>query len=99
MSEREVVMRIVARDVKYDSNVEPFASKVEATLTARDPIAKAIELMSRGRDNIPIVDRRGAAEAVLRTIDIINALAEAFPAQALNLPPRPHQILARPEGG
>ncbi len=50
-----------------------------------------------GVDNIPIVDAAGKAVAVLRTLDIIHFLAEAFPAQVLNLPPRPHQTL--PEAG
>lgn len=100
MSEREVLMRIVARDVKYDTAVDGFMSPIEETLTASDPIAAGIEIMNRrrGERNIPIVDESGRAVAVLRTRDIIHFLAEAFPAQVLNLPPRPHQLIPEPEG-
>jgi CBS domain-containing protein len=69
------------------------------TLTLKDRIARAIQLMSEGGErNIPIVDDAGQAVAVLRTLDIIHFLAEAFPAQVMNLPPRPHQLIAEPEG-
>jgi CBS domain-containing protein len=99
MSEREVLMRIVARDVKYDENVDTYMSHAPETLTSKDPIATAIRMMNEGGEgNIPIVDGSGLAVAVLRTIDIIHFLAEAFPAQLLNLPPRPHQMIPEPEG-
>lgn len=99
MSEREVLMRIVARDVKYDENVDKYLTHGHETLTLKDPIARAVQMMNEGGErNIPIVDDRGVAVAVLRTLDIIHFLAEAFPAQVLNLPPRPHQLIAEPEG-
>lgn len=99
MSEREVLMKIVARDVKYDSSVDTYMSHSPETLTLRDPIARAIHLMIEGGErHIPIVDTDGKAVAVLRTLDIIHFLAEAFPAQVMNLPPRPHQLIPEPEG-
>ncbi|MDE3094671.1 MAG: CBS domain-containing protein [Chloroflexota bacterium] len=99
MSEREVLMKIVARDVKYGAGVDTYMSGIEETLTPKDPIAAAITIMNRGGErHIPIVDASGKAVAVLRTLDIIHFLAEAFPAQVLNLPPRPHQMIPEPEG-
>lgn len=99
MSEREVLMKVVARDVTYDRSVDTFMSHIAETLTQRDQIARAIELMNEGGErNIPIVDESGNAVAVLRTLDIIHFLAEAFPAQVMNLPPRPHQLIPEPEG-
>ena len=99
MSEREVLMRIVARDVKYAENVDKYMSHAPETLTSKEPIATAIRMMNEGGErNIPIVDGSGRAVAVLRTIDIIRFLAEAFPAQLMNLPPRPHQMIADSEG-
>lgn len=99
LSEREVLMRMVARDVKYDENVDKYVTHGLETLTLKDPIARAVQLMNEGGErNIPIVDDSGVAVAVLRTLDIIRFLAETFPAQVLNLPPRPHQLIAEPEG-
>jgi CBS domain-containing protein len=100
MSERDVLMKIAARDVKYDTNVMEFASRIPVTLTAREKIARAIKVMiAEGIEQVPVVDASGKATAVLRTLDVIHFLAEAFPEQLLNLPPRPHQILPKPEGG
>lgn len=99
LSEREVLMKIVARDVKYDAPVGGFVALNPQTLTLREPIAKAIQIMNElGERNIPIVDDDGQAVSVLRTIDIIHFLAEAFPATVMNLPPRPHQKILEPEG-
>jgi len=36
---------------------------------------------------------------VVRPQDILKYLAEAFPEELLNLPPRPHQQMEQPEGG
>ena len=100
MSEREVLMKVVARDVKYESNVMDYVSIISHTVTPKDTIASAVRLMLReGVENIPVVDSSGKAVAVLRTLDIIHFLAEAFPEQLLNLPPRPKQLLPRAEGG
>lgn len=100
MTQREVLMKIVARDVKYDSNVMEYASKIPVTLTGTERIARAIKVMiAEGVDIVPIVDTEGKATAVLLAIDVIHFLAEAFPEQLLNLPPQPHQTMPKPEGG
>jgi predicted transcriptional regulator len=100
MSEREVLMKIVARDVKYDANVMDYSSKIPVTLTDKETIARAVKLMiAEGVDNIPIVDKSGRATSVLRALDVIGFLAEAFPEQLLNLPPKPHQTMTKAEGG
>jgi CBS domain-containing protein len=100
ISEHEVLMKIVARDVKYDSNVMDFISPVPHTLTMSESIANAVRLMLEDNvDNVPVVDANGQAAGVLRTLDIIHFLAEAFPEQTLNLPPDPKQLMPKPEGG
>ena len=64
------------------------------------PIRDAIELMQTGRyRNVPIVDEGGRLVGVVRQVDIIKYLAESFPEELLNLPPRPHQKMRQPEGG
>ena len=75
-------------------------SRIPVTLNDSQTIARAVKMMiAEGIENIPIVDSDGRATAVLRTLDIIHFLAQAFPEQVLNLPPRPHQTFAKPEGG
>ena len=62
-------------------------------------MGEAIELMQTGRyRNVPVVDAAGQLAGLLRQPDILEYLAEAFPEELLNLPPRPHQRMKEPEG-
>jgi len=100
MTERDVLMKIVARDVSYDEPVEKFMTPRPQTLTGESTIGEAISLMNReGFRNIPIVDAEtGKATALFRIADIIHHLAESFPEHVLNLPPRSDQQMKTPEG-
>ena len=62
-------------------------------------IREAIDLMQTGRyRNVPVIDGDGRLVGVVRQTDIIKYLAESFPEELLNLPPRPHQRMRAPEG-
>jgi CBS-domain-containing membrane protein len=64
-----------------------------------DPIRDAIALMETGRyRNVPIVDDGGIVAGIVRPQDVLRYLAEAFPEEVLNLPPRPHQRMKESEG-
>jgi CBS-domain-containing membrane protein len=55
--------------------------------------------METGRyRNVPIVDDDGRILGIVRQVDILKYLAEAFPESLLNLPPRPHQTMKESEG-
>ena len=55
--------------------------------------------MQTGRyRNVPMVDEAGTLVGVVRQQDIISYLAESFPEELLNLPPRPHQKMKKAEG-
>ena len=100
MTERDVLMKVVARDVEYDEPVDNFMTPEPRTLTPDDTIGEAISLMTeKGFRNIPIINASsGEAVAIFRIQDVIDYLAEAYPEKVLNLPPRPHQLLRTPEG-
>lgn len=69
------------------------------TLRLEQTVRDAIELMETGRyRNIPIVDANGRLAGVVRQQDILRFLAESFPEELLNLPPRPHQRMEESEG-
>jgi CBS domain-containing protein len=100
MTERDVLMKVVARDVKYDEPVDKFMTPEPLTLTPDHTIGEGIALMSDHEiRNIPVVDRvTGEAKAIFRIQDVIDYVAESFPGQVLNLPPQPHQKMTTPEG-
>ncbi len=99
MTERDVLMKVVARDVNYDEPVDKFMTPNPRILRPADTIGDAINLMNEaGLRNIPIVDETGEAIALFRVRDVIHHLAESFPEHVLNLPPRPHQKMKTAEG-
>ncbi len=100
LTERDIFGRIVVGHVDLAQPVESLMTTEPRTLDLDQTIRDAIELMQTGRyRNVPIVDEDGQLVGVVRQVDIIKYLAESFPEELLNLPPRPHQRMRQPEGG
>ena len=69
------------------------------TLRLEQTVRDAIVLFADGRyRNVPLVDDDGRVVGIVRQQDILKYLAEAFPEELLNLPPRPHQRMKESEG-
>ena len=99
LTERDVFARIVAGHVDLGEPVETLMTTTPMTLDLEQSIRDAIELMQTGRyRNVPVIDDGGHLVGVVRQSDIIKYLAESFPEELLNLPPRPHQKMKEPEG-
>jgi CBS domain-containing protein len=99
LTERDVFARIVGGTVDLQQPVEALMTTDPKTLDLDDTIRDAIVLMQTGRDrNVPMVDADRQLVGVVRQSDIIKFLAESFPEELLNLPPRPHQRMKEPEG-
>ena len=100
MTERDVLMKVVARDVSSRQPVDDLMTPSPITMTPNHTIGEAIDLINRTEMwHIPVVDPgSGEALAVFSIRDVIDYLAESFPEQVINLPPRPHQKMTTPEG-
>jgi CBS domain-containing protein len=100
LTERDIFARLVRTDVDLSQPVESLMVDHPWTLHLEEPIRHAIDLMQTGRyRNVPLVDDDGALVGVVRPVDVLKFLAEAFPEELLNLPPRPHQRMVSQEGG
>lgn len=100
LTERDVFGQIVGGRVDLNQPVEQLMTREPRTLDLDDTIRDAIVLMQTGRyRNVPLVDTAGRLVGVVRQSDIIQYLAESFPEELLNLPPRPHQRMKAAEGG
>jgi CBS domain-containing protein len=99
LAERDVFARLMTPGVDLDQPVETIMTEHPWTLDLERPIRHAIELMQTGRyRNVPLIDEQGNLVGVVRPTDILKYLAEAFPEELLNLPPRPHQQIKESEG-
>jgi CBS domain-containing protein len=99
LTERDIFGQLVGTGVDLDQPVETYMNAHPHTLRLEASVGEAIELMRTGRfRNIPIVAEDGGLLGIVRQADILKFLAEAFPEELLNLPPRPHVAAARSEG-
>ena len=99
LTERDIFARLVGHEVDLAQPVETLMNDQPWTLHLEQPVRHAIDLMQTGRyRNVPLVDDDGRLVGVIRPIDVLKFLAEAFPEELLNLPPRPHQRMQETEG-
>jgi CBS domain-containing protein len=104
LTERDIFGRLVGEDVApgvdLDAPVEAYMTTNPNTLRLDQSVRDALELMQSGRyRNVPVVDADRRLVGVVRQVDILRFLAESFPEELLNLPPRPHQRMEQAEGG
>lgn len=99
LTERDIFARLVGHDVDLGQPVENLMTAHPWTLHLDQPLRHAIDLMQTGRyRNVPLVDDDGHLVGVVRPVDVLKFLAEAFPEELLNLPPRPHQQMRETDG-
>jgi CBS domain-containing protein len=100
LTERDIFGRIVGGDVDLSQPVETMMTTSWQHLHFEETVQDAIRLMQTGRyRNVPLLDDQDHLMGVIRAQEIIEFLAESFPEELLNLPPRPHQRMNKPEGG
>jgi CBS domain-containing protein len=99
LTERDILLKVLGQDIDLKAPVDTFMTSRPDTLTPEDTVGEALALMDRGGfRHVPLVDGRGHPAGVLRQHDVLAYLAEAFPEEILNLPPRPHQRMDGADG-
>ena len=99
LTERDIVARLIGSEIDLSQPVETLLNTAPHVLHFDDAIRDAIDLMQTGLyRNVPIVDHDGVVQGIVRPQDVLRYLAEGFPEEVLNLPPRPHQQMKHSEG-
>ena len=100
VTERDVLLKVIGSDVDTSAAVETIMTPDPETLTADGSLREALAMMEHGHfRHIPLVEGDGAVVGILSQQDVLEYVAEAFPQEILNLPPRPHQKMEKEEGG
>ena len=100
-TERDIVLRVVGVEPPADSAgpIGDYMTRNPDTLRLDSTLGEAVQLMERrGYHGVPLVDDEGRVAGHLDARDVLEYIAEAFPQEVLNLPPRPHQQMDQPEG-
>jgi CBS domain-containing protein len=98
-TERDLLNKVVGKEIDLNSPVQNLMSPVVATLTAEATVGDAVTLMNdRGYRNIPLV-KSGKLVGSISVFDVIGYLAESYPKTTMNLPPNPDQVMDSTDGG
>ena len=99
-TEDDVVQKILDRDINWARPISEFMTRDAAVLKPTDSVGTAIDMMGERRlYHIPLVDDHEDLVNVLSVRTLIRFLAEFYPTEIYNLPPRHDQIMQTPEGG
>lgn len=99
-TENDVLMKILDKQVDWSRPVSEFMSLSPTVLRMKDSVGQAIDLMGQGSFyHIPLVDDKGELANVISVRTLIRFLAEFYPTEVFNLPPRHDQMMETAEGG
>jgi len=99
LTERDVLNRVLGKGADESRPVDEYMTASPETLHANATLVEAMQAMEQGHfRNVPLLEDDGTVVGVLRQLDLLEYVAEAFPQEILNLPPRPHQTIEEPEG-
>ena len=100
ITEADIVRKVLGKNVDLKSPVKEFMTPNPVVLSSNDTVGKAIDLMGEHRFyHIPLVGKTKELEGMLSVRSLIRFLAEFYPTEVYNLPPRPDQVMETPEGG
>jgi CBS domain-containing protein len=98
-TERDFLNRILGQFIDLGRTIDNFMTPNPQTLTEEDSVGLAIQMMNQhGYRNVPFTDPNHHSWGLLRIRDIIDYLAELYPEEVLNVPPRPEQQFHEPDG-
>ncbi|MEO6044724.1 MAG: CBS domain-containing protein [Tepidiformaceae bacterium] len=99
-TERDVLTKCMGEGFDWEQPLEASVlTRSPRTIVVGATVAEALATMQQHHyRTLPVVDGERVV-GLIRMGDLLTHLAEAYPEDILNLPPRPHQVMERPEGG
>jgi len=98
-TERDVLNKLFPGSVDVSLPIDRFMTPDPAGLTLDATLGEAVRLMTEhGYRNVPLQDRDGNSAGLLSARDVVQYVAEHFPAEVANLPPGLRQRFATKEG-
>ena len=99
-TETDVVQKILETNADWSRPVREFMTPNPIVLTAENSVGEAIQIMGENRIyHIPLVNAKQELAGLLSVRSLIRFLAEFYPTEVYNLPPKPNQLMETAEGG
>ena len=99
-TDRDVLREVVDRPQIWDRPIDEIMTHQPRTIAADQTAGDALHLMNELRfRNVPVIDATGAIKGNLTYFALIRYLADLFPEQVYNLPPKPDRYGSERHGG
>ena len=99
-TERDLLNRVLGKEVNPEMPIEQFMTAEPLTLPEDVFLVHIVDLMDQhGFRHITLIGHTGEVKGIVSAADVISYLAEHFPAEVYNLPPRLDQKSQTSEGG
>lgn len=100
-TERDVLTKCMEQGFDWAQPLgNVLAGQPPLTILRTRPVGEAVALMRKHRyRTLPVVDESRKLVGLLRLQELLHHLAEEYPEEVLNIPPRPHQVMETREGG
>jgi signal-transduction protein with cAMP-binding, CBS, and nucleotidyltransferase domain len=98
LTERDVLCRFMDETADWSQPVSAVMTPDPETLDCDEPIGSAIRMINDHDFRTVPMTVHGSVRGLVRLGDILRHLAELYPEEVLNLPPRPDQRIDKPEG-
>lgn len=99
-TERDLVDRVLGEDLNLDDPIDKFLVEEPPVVHLGDHVGEALELMAaRGLRHVPVCDDHMQVLGIVSVRNIIDCLAEQYPTEVINQPPRADQSMTAQEGG
>ena len=98
-SERDILDKCMDDDFDWDQPVQNVLATPLPVVDLQASLGDVVALMLKHSSaRLPVKESEGIV-GLIRINDILRQFAEFFPEEILNVPPRPHQIVTKREGG
>ncbi len=98
-TERDYLDKIAGMRVSLQQPVDEFMTREPQFIGPDNSIAEALDLIIEGGyRHLPVVENNKLV-GVITSLGIVKYIAELFPTEVYNLPPRPGQVMNQAEGG
>jgi CBS domain-containing protein len=100
LTERDILKKCMDDGFDWGQPVSAICTTRPGTMASNRSVADALaSFQQHGYRTLPVTDEMGKVLGLVRVGDLMTQLVEAFPEEVLNLPPRPHQVSEKQEGG
>ncbi len=98
-TETDVLNQVLGKKDVWDKRVSELMTKNVVVLSVQDSVGKVIEFMAKNHVyHIPLTDEKAQLVNVISVRTLIRFLAEFYPTEIYNLPPKYDQVVETAEG-